>query len=75
MHGEELVVGFWSDQRAVGSQQVDADHSGEDAADKEEERDGNQVEEGDAFVVGGEQPRLNSVIGVEIMIARQLKTR
>ena len=75
MHGEELVVGFRSDQRARGSQQVDANHGGENAADEEEECDGNEIQKGDALVVGGEQPRTNAVTGVEIVIAWHLISR
>ena len=75
VHGEELVVGFRTDQHAAGGQEMNADHGGEDAANEEENRDGGEVEQGDALVVGGEQPRTDagSVSGIQIMRIRQFR--
>ena len=72
VHGEQLVVGFRRDQVAVWRKQVDADHRGERAADEEEERDRRQIQQRDALMVGGQQPRTNAIRGVEIVLARQL---
>ncbi len=74
VHGEKLVIGFRSDEGAAGSQQVDADHGGEDAADEKEESDRSKIQKSDAFVVGGKQPRFNAIGGIEIMLPRHLKT-
>ena len=64
MHGEELVVGLGRDEEAVGSEQVDANHGGENAAESEEEGDAREIEPGNAFVVGGKQPRADTVGGI-----------
>ena len=69
VHGEQLVVGFRLHQRALRIDQVDAHQNGEGAADEEEERDRNQVEKRDAFVIGGEQPGLPAVVRVQIIDA------
>ena len=54
VHGEELVVGVGLHQVAGGSEQLEADEQGEEAADEKEERDRDQVEKRDALVVGGQ---------------------
>ena len=61
VHGEQLVIGVRRDQVALRRQQLDADQRGEGAADEEEQRDREQVEQRDALVVLGQQPRLEAV--------------
>src|SRR5882762_7684150 len=72
VHGEELVVGFRSDQKALGREQVNANHGGERAANEEKESDRSEVQQSDALVVSGKKPRTDSVSGVEVMLARHL---
>ena len=69
VHGEQLVVGVRRDQVALRRQQLQADQRGEDAAQEEEQRDGDQVQQRDALVVLGEQPRLEAVAGVQVILA------
>ena len=69
VHREQLVVGFRLHQRALRLDQVDAHQHGEGAADEEEERDRNQIEQRDALVIHGEQPGLPAVVRVEIIDA------
>jgi hypothetical protein len=57
VHGEELVVGLDADQLAVRGQQVETDHGGGRTADAEEQCDRDRVQNADALVVEGRQPR------------------
>ena len=66
VHREQLVVGVVR-EHAFRRQQVQAHTDGERAADEEERRDGEQIQQRDALVIGGEQPRLPSVIGIQII--------
>src|SRR3984957_15423320 len=66
MHGEELVVGIGGHQVRQRRQQLQADQPGKGAADKEEERDRNQIQHGDALVIAGEQPALEAVFAIEV---------
>jgi len=70
VHGEELVVSFGGDQITGGREEVDADQGGENAADEEENGDRAEIQEGDALVVGGEQPRFEAVRGVQVVLVR-----
>src|SRR5882672_1622160 len=72
VHGEELVVGFRSDQKALGREQVNANHGGERAANEEKESDRSEIQQSDALMVSGKKPRTDSVSGVEVMLARHL---
>src|SRR5882762_478228 len=72
MHGEELVVGFRGDQKALGREQVNANHGGERAANEEKESDRSEVKQSDALVVSGKKPRTDSVSGVKVVLARHL---
>ena len=73
VHCEELVVSFRRDERPGGRQEMDANHGGEDAADEKENSNRGEVQQGDAFVIGGEQPRTDAraVGSVQIMCIRQ----
>src|SRR6202521_1475612 len=71
VHGEQLVVRFRRNQVTRRREQVDADHRGEDAAHKEKERDRTEIEQGDALMVRGKQPRTEAVRGVQIILMRQ----
>ena len=42
------------------------------SADKKEERDGDEVENGDALVVRGQKPGADAVSSIQIVLARQL---
>ena len=76
MHGEELVVGIGLHQVACWSQQLQTNEQREEASDKEEECDREQVEQCDTLVVGGEQPRTDAVVLVQIIFAlHRLHTR
>src|SRR5712675_1585459 len=72
VHGEELVVGFRSNQKALGREQVNANHGGERAANEEKESDRSEIQQSDALVVSGKKPRTDSVSGVEVVLARHL---
>src|SRR5580693_4914777 len=75
MHGEELVVGVGLHQVARGSKQFEADEQGEKASDKEEERYGEEIEEGDPFVIRGEQPGPDAIVLVQVILAFGLRHR
>ncbi len=62
VHGEHLVIGVGGHQVGLRRQQFQADEAGQRAADKEEERDRDQVERGDPLVVAGEQPAQQAVL-------------
>ena len=66
VHGEQLVVGVGLHQVARRSEQFQPDQQREEPADKEEERDRNQVQQRDALVVRGQQPRPDAVLLVQI---------
>ena len=70
VHGEKLVVSFRRDQKTRRGHQVQADHGGEQTAHKKEERHGKQIEQSNAFMVGGKQPRTNAIGGIQIVLAR-----
>ncbi len=68
VHGEELVVGFRRYQ-ALGFDEVQAHQDGEKAANEKHQSDGDEIEDGDALVVNGQQPGLHAVIHVEVIQA------
>src|ERR1700731_1349133 len=68
MHGQEFVVGVGLYQVAGGGEQFEPDEQSEEAADEKKERDGDEVEKRNALVVGGEQPRADAVLLVEIIL-------
>ena len=59
VNGEELVIGFGSDEVALRREQFDAHQRRRHAGDRERKEDRHQIEQADAFVIGGEQPRAN----------------
>ena len=69
VHGEQLVVGVGLHQIAGGREQFEADEQREEAADEKEERDRDQIEQRDALVVGGEKPRTDAVLLIQIIFA------
>src|SRR6516164_6764283 len=75
MHGEEFVVGFGRDQGAGGSEQVNPDQGGKEAANEEKERDRGEVEQRNALVVRGQQPRADAIRGIEVMLVGLLGNR
>jgi hypothetical protein len=70
VHGEQLVVGFRLDQRALRLDQVQAHQNGKSAADKEHQRNGSEIEKRDAFVVRGQKPGLHAILRIQIIDAR-----
>ena len=64
VHGEQLVVGLRTDQVALRRQQFHANQRGEGAADEEEQRDGGEIQQADALVVLGKEPRFQAVTGI-----------
>ena len=67
VHGEHLVIGVGLHQVALRRQQLEPDEHGKEAAEKEERRHRNQIEDRDPLVVGGQQPGLEPVPVVEIV--------
>ena len=72
VNGEEPVIGVRFHQAALGRHQVQADDGDGAAADEEHRGDGEQVEDGDALVVPGQQPGDQAVRHVEVVWARLL---
>ena len=56
-------------QVARRSEQFETDQQREEAADEKEKRNGDEIEQRDALVVGGEQPRPHSVLFVQVVLA------
>jgi len=75
VHREHAVVLIRRKQVSIRSQQVQADHHREEAADEKEKGHGSKVEERNPFVVRGQQPRADPIRGVQIMFFRQLQRR
>ena len=69
VHTEELVVGARFEYGAIGLKQVDPNQHRRDASHQEEKGDRRHVENRDALVVRRQQPRLDAVIGVQIVHA------
>jgi len=72
---KKLVVGLGRNQGAGGREQMDANHGGQDAADEKEESHRTEPQQGDALMVGGEQPRTDAVGGVEIVLVGHIVAR
>ncbi len=70
VHGKQLVIGIVQHQVAWRSQQLQADQHGEEAAKEEEQRDRDQIQDCNALVVGGQQPRLDAVVRVQVIRLR-----
>ncbi len=71
VHREELVVRLVGDEVAGRRGEFQADEHGEDAADDEEERHRREVEQRDALVVAGQEPRSDAVARVEVVARRE----
>ena len=71
VHGEHAVVGLRLQQVALGRDQFHANHYREGPADQEEQRDRGQIEQANTLVVERQQPRLDAVGHVEIVLARR----
>ena len=67
MHSESFVVGIGTEQIAGRRQQFQPNEQCSKAADKEKCGDGEQVQQGNAFVVCGEEPRAYAVLGVYVI--------
>ena len=66
VHGEQPVVRLGRGQGALRRDQVVADQGGRGAADEEEDRDRQRVQDRDALVVRGEQPAPQRLAVLEI---------
>ncbi len=75
MHGEELVVRFRRNQGAGWRQKMDTDHGGEEPANEKEKGDGTKPQQSDALVVGGEEPRTEAILGVQVILVRHVMAR
>ena len=64
VHGEQLVVSLRTYQVALRRQEFHANQRGEGAAYEEEQGDGGEVQQADALVVLGKEPRFEAVTGV-----------
>ena len=69
VHGEQLVVGVGRNQVTSRGEQLQADQHGEEAADPEHHGDRDEIKDRDALVVCGQQPRLDAVVGVQVVLA------
>src|SRR5688572_30415787 len=65
---KELVVGIRLDQVALRRHEFKTKENRSGAADEKEKRDRSQIEQRDALVVGGEQPRPYAVADVDVML-------
>src|ERR1700694_1208147 len=70
MHAESFVISVRLEQVAGGSEQLQADQGRHESTDEEEESDGQHVEDGDALVVLGQQPALQAVVSIDVMLFR-----
>jgi hypothetical protein len=61
---KEPIVGFRLHQRALRLQKMDAHQGSGKAANHEHKRNRDEIQDPDAFVVDGEEPRLDSVARV-----------
>ncbi len=68
VHGEELVVGVVAHQIAGGRREIEANEDREGAADEEEERHRRQIQQGNALMVARQQPRLDAVAIVQVVV-------
>src|SRR5208283_5300718 len=66
----QLVVGLDAHELAVRRQQVEADQRGGRAADAEQQRDRDHVEDADALVVEREQPRAPVPAAAQVAVGR-----
>src|SRR5438093_12488073 len=69
VHRKQLIVCFRFHEIALGCQQLKAYQDSKGATKKKEKRDGDQKQQGDAFVVLCQQPRPHAVTAVEVVLA------
>ena len=69
VHGEELVVGVRGDEVGLRREEFQPDEAGKRAADEEEKRDRDQIQDRDALVVAGEEPTEQAVLRVDEVAA------
>ena len=62
MHGEQAVVGVGRHQMALRLDEFETDECRCGSADKEKQRDADEIKNGDALVVGREKPRSEAVV-------------
>ena len=70
VHREQLVVGLVGHQIAGRRRQLEPDQHRERAADEKEERDRREVQQRDALVIAGQQPRRDAVAVVQVVLRR-----
>src|SRR5438093_3289765 len=71
VHREQLVIGLVRYEIAGRGRELEPHHHGERSADEEEEGDGAEIKERDAFVVARQQPRPDAVAVVQVMTWRK----
>ena len=71
VQSEQFVVGRGGEELAVGLGELDTHEHGRHAADEEEECDGGEIKQRDAFVIVGEKPRGERLLLVEIALLRK----
>ena len=69
VHGEKLVVSIGLHQVAGRRQQFQPDQQGKEPPNEEEESNREQVEQRDALVVRGQQPGLDAIFLVQVVLA------
>ena len=72
VHREEAVVDVGLEEVALGRRELDADEDRHEAAEREEDADGDEVEDRDPLVVARQEPRLEAVGRVQVVRARVL---
>ena len=68
VHGEQAVVHVGADEIGLRGRELDPDRGRRCAADEEEEDEAGEIENRDALVIGGEEPRSQAVAGVQIVV-------
>ena len=61
VHGEQPVVGFRRAEKPLRNDEIEAHERRGDAPNEEKERDGREVQDRDALVIGGEGAKLRKV--------------
>ncbi len=72
VHGEHAVVGLGAHQIARRSHQLGTNRRREQSAESEEGTDGDEIQDGNPLVIDREQPRLESVRDVQVVLARHI---
>src|SRR5579863_4827755 len=69
VHGKKLVVRIGLNEITRRGQQFQADQQSKKSSDEEEEGNGREIEERDALMIRGQQPRANTVFLIQVVFA------